>query len=191
MNLRKAVLFSLAVPAFGSLGALAQRDAPQRTFVLVAGSTVETIAGDGRQVEAVQRYAQSHSGNYIVFAEGGALFRLERPEDLAEAARLAAPLRELGTKQEALAAKQAPLAKKQQELAEKMRSAAGPAEMGRIGEEQGRLGAEQGRIGEQQGKLGEQQGAAGKVLNDRVQDMIAGCLRDHSCKRVDEDASTK
>ncbi len=136
---------------------------PERTFAVVERSSLRTYQGSWQQDAPLLRYVHNHPGTYVVFAQGGELYRLDRPEQMAEVERLYAPLQELSVRQEALAQAQKPLAQRQQALGAQQRAEADPLQKGRIGQAQGALGQEQGDLGALQGELGRRQGGVARA----------------------------
>ena len=193
MNYRQ--LFTCTSLLFTSLASMAQTHSEtlgsQRAFVYVERSSPHTISCGSSDAAPLLRYAKSHEGTYLVFAENGTLHRLDRPAQMTELEHGYAPMRELEAKQKALGAEQAPLAARQRALAAQQRAASAPDEMRRIGELQGALGEQQGALGAKQGAIGEQQGALGRQFSAKVQDMLNACLADGSCPAVSTEAAKR
>lgn len=157
---------------------------PEITYAYVLRSTVNTISGSWSGSAPLLRYAQSHTGTYVVFSEGGVLRRLDTPARMLELERAQAPMRELEAKQKALGAEQTPLEEQQRRLEAQQQAAQDPQEHSRVGIVQGAIGREQGTIGRVQGEIGRQQGEVGRAFNGKVQSMIEDCFRDKSCPLV-------
>ncbi len=151
------------------------------SFALVVQSKVVTAEGDWKESEGLRAYGTAHPGSYIVFANEGSLMLLQKPSEIAEAAKLYRPLEALGEEQAKLGAKQTPLNQKQAVLGRQMKEATGAEEMRRIGAEQGKVGAEQGALGREQGRLGQEQGSAGRTFYNNVQTALGQCLARRSC----------
>lgn len=185
------VSFFLACLLVSGLAAAAQEQStagaptsPDRTFAIVERSSVRAIQGSWQRSSPLLRYVHDHSGTYVVFAQGGELYRMDRPDQIAEVERLYAPMQELAVRQEAFAKAQKPLARNQQTLAAQQRDTISPMEKGRIGEAQGAIGQEQGDLGALQGDLGRQQGEVAKAAYRRMQTIFDRCLTDQSCSRI-------
>ena len=183
-----------------------------RSFVVIEDSSLRTSQGSWDGTAPMWRYVKEHPGSYVVFTQDGALYRLDKPEQLAEVHTLYQPMQALTTKQEALAhAQQAlageeqrlahsqqTLAKRQQSLGREEMAASNPGDQARIGQGQGTLGQAQGDLGGAQGDLGRQQGDLGamqgvlgkqqgeiaRAAYHRMQAIFDGCLADGSCRRV-------
>ncbi len=164
---------------------------PERTFAIVEGSSIRTFQGSWQPSSPLFRYVHDHPGTYVVFTQGDGLYRLDKPDQIAEVRRLYAPMKEYSVQQEALARTQKPLARDQQALAAQQRETADPAEKGRIGTAQGAIGQEQGEIGAVQGELGRQQGQIGKAAYKQMQVIFDRCLADGSCVRTGAETSGK
>ncbi len=134
--------------------------------------------------ERLREYTKAHPGNYLLYAQGGSLYRVDSPALLQEAERLSAPMRPLAEQQRALAAEMAPLSEQQRALSQAMRATHDPEAMSRIGKQQGVVGREQGAIGRVQGTIGRQQGALGRALYRGLQQKLDTCLADKSCSAV-------
>lgn len=156
----------------------------ERTFAVVERSSMRTFQGSWQPSAPIFRYVKDHPGSYVVFSQQGALYRLDRPDQMAEVERMYAPMQELSTKQDALAQVQKPLARNQQDLASQQRDTSNPMQKGRIGEAQGAIGQEQGDLGAMQGELGRQQGEVAKAAYKRMQVLFNQCLSDGSCQRI-------
>ena len=167
------------------------KSAKDRAFVYVAGSSMNTFSGEWSGMAPLLRYTKSHSGTYVVFSEGGALYRLDTPALMTDLERTLAPMRELEAKQKVLAAEQKPLATQQRSLGAQQRAATDPETMGRVGAVQGAIGQEQGAIGRVQGEIGRRQGEIGRVFGEKVQTMISACLADRSCPRVESETASR
>jgi hypothetical protein len=154
-------------------------------FLLHLEGEGESQHGGWQEGNRLRTYADTHSGNYIVFLSDGALYRIDQADRLRAVEEVYEPLHELSRQQKALAAQQKPLSEQQRTLSTEMRAASSPAEMSRIGAEQGTIGRAQGEIGRQQGAVGKQQGVIGKQVFAKVQTMIDACLQNKSCAAVE------
>lgn len=186
-------------------------NSPHRSYVLVQDSTMHQATFNGRQGGELMRYAKAHPGTYLVFSDHGNLYRLDNADRLAEIRTLYAPMKPLVEKQQglakaqsALATPQRTLAKEQQPLAEQQRKLAeqergsspedqaqlgqAQAQLGQeqadLGRVQGQIGSQQGDLGQLQGELGRQQAAIAHTADKRVQAILATCLADGTCPRI-------
>jgi hypothetical protein len=157
---------------------------PERSFAIVERSSMRTFQGSWQPSAPLFRYVHDHPGTYVVFAQRDGLYRLDRPEQMAEVERLYAPLKEYSVQQDALAKTQKPLARDQQALAAQQKDTVDPAEKGRIGAAQGAIGQEQGELGALQGELGRQQGEIAKSAYKQMQAIFDRCLADRSCTLI-------
>jgi hypothetical protein len=165
-------------------------DAPRRPFLLQVNSEESTRVGDWNGDFSMRAYAKAHPGTYVLFLAEGTLYRLDKPDNLAEAQRLYAPIRALGQEQGVLGRQQSALGQEQGNLGRQMSAARyDPAAMQALGEQQGNLGRMQGTLGAQQGNLGRQQAELSRALYKRVEEMIDACLRDRSCAAISPQAA--
>ncbi len=157
-----------------------------RSFVLNLRGTMNVQRyGRWDNGSRLVEYAQMHRGEeFLVFEQGGVLYRLDTPAELRSLAELYQPLQHLGSLQSELAASMAPLSMQQAALGEQMRATHNYAMMGRIGRQQGSIGRRQGEIGREQGVIGRQQGVLGRALYQNAQEAIDRCLKEKSCAAV-------
>ena len=150
-----------------------------RAFLLaLRGEGIVDESGGWSADNGLRTYAKAHpDASFLVFAQGGMLFRLDTPAELQRLAEMHEPLESLGALQAQLSRSMAPLSEQQSNLSAQMRATSHPKDMGRIGHEMG-------VIGQQQGVIGREQGVLGRAFYASTQELIDKCLTEKTCTAV-------